>query len=86
MLAVSNNSATDANQSPMVTLDFPAAMQGKVVNALKADPKSVDLRAQASYFYEVGGRVLELFEDEDLEGVLGDVSPYFYTLFSCLAC
>lgn len=43
------------------------------MNALKADPKSVDLRAQASHFYALGARVLELFEDEDVINTLTDV-------------
>jgi GINS complex subunit 3 len=40
------------------------------MNALEADPKSVDLRAQSPHFYSLGARVLELFEDEAVVGVL----------------
>lgn len=40
------------------------------MNALKADPKSVDLRALAQNFYGLGSRILELFEEEDVCDVL----------------
>jgi GINS complex subunit 3 len=40
------------------------------MNALKADPKSVDVRALASHFYSLGSRVLELFEEEEVCDVL----------------
>ena len=72
MLAVSNNN--NPNSEPLVTLDFPAPLQSRVVNALKADPRTVDLRGQSQSFYGLGARVLELFEDEDMVDVLTDVS------------
>jgi len=37
-----------------------------VINALKADPKTVDLRAQALHFYSLGARIMELFDDQDV--------------------
>lgn len=40
------------------------------MNALKADPKSVDLRALAQNFYGLGARILELFEEEEVCDVL----------------
>ena len=40
------------------------------MNALKADPKSVDLRALAQHFYGLGERILELFEEEEVCDVL----------------
>lgn len=43
------------------------------MNALKADPKTVDLRAQAPHFYNIGARMLELFEEEDMVEILTDV-------------
>jgi len=58
---------------PMISLDFPAPLQQRVINALKADPKTVDLRAQAPHFYALGARILDLFEDEDVVDVLLDV-------------
>ena len=72
MLAVSNNN--NPNSEPLVTLDFPAPLQSRVVNALKADPRTVDLRAQSQSFYGLGARILELFEDEEMVDVLTDVS------------
>jgi GINS complex subunit 3 len=44
-----------------------------VINALKADPKTVDLRAQAPHFYALGARILELFEEEEIVDVLLEV-------------
>jgi GINS complex subunit 3 len=46
------------------------------MNALKADPQTVDLRAQAPHFYRLGVRILELFEEEEMGDVLGDVRSH----------
>lgn len=43
------------------------------MNALKADPRTVDLRALAPHFYNLGARILELFEEEEMIEVLSDV-------------
>ena len=61
----------------MATIDMPSALTSRVVNALKADPKTVDIRAQAPHFYSLGARMLELFEEDDLVDVLSDVSALF---------
>lgn len=58
----------------MVSLDFPAPLQQRVINALKADPKTVDLRGQAPHFYTLGARIMDLFEDPDVLDTLVDVS------------
>jgi hypothetical protein len=57
----------------MVTLDPPSALAPRVLNALKADPRTVDLRALAPHFYNLGARILELFEEEEIIEVLSDV-------------
>lgn len=44
-----------------------------MLNALKADAKTVDLRGLAGHFYELAGRVLELFEEEEIVDVLCEV-------------
>lgn len=41
--------------------------------ALKAGPKTVDLRQLASHYYELAARVLELFEEEEIVDVLSEV-------------
>lgn len=41
-----------------------------MLNALKADPKSIDLRAQAAHFYALGARILDLFEEDEILDVL----------------
>lgn len=66
MLAVSSPNS----QKSLVTLDLPPCLAPRVMNALKADPKSVDLRALAQNFYGLGSRILELFEEEDVCDVL----------------
>jgi len=58
----------------LVTLDPPSALSQRVLNALKADPRTVDLRALAPHFYSLGARILELFEEEEMIEVLSDVS------------
>ncbi|PVH99010.1 DNA replication complex GINS protein PSF3 [Periconia macrospinosa] len=68
MLALSQS----LNTSSLVTLDHPSALAPRVLNALKADPKTVDLRAQAQHFYNLGARILELFDEEEMIDVLSD--------------
>ena len=70
MLAVSKPSGTSA----LGTLEMPTALGQRVMNALKADPKSVDLRAQAQFFYGLGEKMFDLFEEEDFVEVMSDVS------------
>ena len=59
--------------SPIVSLDLPASLSPRVLNALKADPKTVDLRAQAPHFYELAARTLDLFEEDAIVDVLSEV-------------
>jgi hypothetical protein len=54
----------------LVTLDYPQPLQTRVINALEADPKSVDLRAQAPHYYALGARMLDLFDDDAMVEVL----------------
>lgn len=68
---------------PLITLDFPPALQQRVTNALKADARSVDLRAQAPHFYALGALVLELFEDDDLVNVLVEVCIHKTSISVC---
>jgi len=68
MLAISQNLST----SSLVTLDLPPALSPRVLNALKADSRTVDLRALAPHFYNLGARTLELYEDEEMVEVLSE--------------
>ena len=52
---------------------MPEALSERVMNALKADPRTVDLRALAPHFYNLSERILEIFEEEDMVDVLSDV-------------
>lgn len=61
--------------SRLVQLDMPEALSERVMNALKADPRTVDLRALAPHFYSLSERILELFEEEEMVDVLTDVRP-----------
>ncbi|KAL1627600.1 DNA replication protein [Neofusicoccum ribis] len=56
----------------MATLDLPAALSARVMNALKADPRTVDLRALAPHFYALGARMLELFDEEEMGEILAE--------------
>jgi GINS complex subunit 3 len=58
----------------MATIDLPASLSSRVMNALKADARTVDLRGQAAHFFTLGARMLELFEEEEMADVLSDVS------------
>jgi GINS complex subunit 3 len=60
--------------SRLVTLDIPDALAERVMNALKAEPRTVDLRALAPHFYTLSERILEIFEEEEMVDVLIDVS------------
>lgn len=71
MLAVSKPAGPSS--SSLAALDMPTALGQRVTNALRADPKSVDLRAQAQWFYGLGERMLELFEEEETVEILTDV-------------
>lgn len=55
---------------------MPEALSERVMNALKADPRTIDLRALAPHFYNLSERILELFEEEEMVDVLGDVSGF----------
>jgi GINS complex subunit 3 len=72
MLAVSKPAGPSS--SSLASLDMPTALSQRVQNALRADPRSVDLRSQAQFFYALGERMLELFEEEEWVEVLTDVS------------
>lgn len=71
MLAVSKPAGPSSTS--LGSLDVPPALGQRVMNALRADPKSVDLRAQAQWFYGMGERMLDLFEEEETVEVLLDV-------------
>ena len=65
-----------------MTLDFPATLQQRVINALTADPRTVDLRAQAPHFYALGARIMDLFDDPTVLQTLLNVSSPPYRLAS----
>ncbi|EAS36235.3 DNA replication complex GINS protein psf3 [Coccidioides immitis RS] len=68
MLAV----GAKAGSNPLVNLDIPQALSEPVMNALKADPRTVDLRSLASHFYRLGVKILQLFEEEEMVEILSD--------------
>ena len=57
----------------MATIDMPASLSQRVMNALKADPRTVDLRSQAPHFFSLGARMLELFEEDEMVDILSHV-------------
>ena len=84
MLAVSKPAGPSS--SSLASLDMPPALGQRVMNALRADPNSVDLRAQAQWFYGLGERMLELFEEEETVEVLVDVTYTEFPICSMKAC
>ncbi|CAK7270795.1 DNA replication protein [Sporothrix epigloea] len=73
MLALANNNASSsADAKPFLTLNLPHALRHDVLQALKADPRTVPLRDQSAHFYALATRMLDLFEDADLATVLRD--------------
>ena len=55
------------------------------MNALKADPRTIDLRALAPHFYNLSQRILELFEEEEMVDVLTNVLfSFFFKPYSLL--
>lgn len=57
----------------MATIDMPSALSQRVLNALKADPRTVDLRQQAPHFFSLAARMLDLFEEDAMIDVLSEV-------------
>jgi GINS complex subunit 3 len=72
LLCTDRSNSQSLNTSSLVTLDPPSALSPRVLNALKADPRTVDLRALALHFYDLGARILELFDEEEMIEVLSD--------------
>lgn len=58
---------------------MPPALSERVMNALKADPRTVDLRSLAPHFYSLSERLLELFEEEEMVDVLTEVCNSYST-------
>ena len=65
-----SSSSSSSSPTSILTIDLPPLLSARVLNALRADPISVELRQQAPYFYAFATRVLELFEEEDVVDVL----------------
>ncbi|KAI5361889.1 putative GINS complex, subunit Psf3, GINS subunit, domain A, GINS complex, subunit Psf3 superfamily [Septoria linicola] len=53
-------------------IELPASMGKKVVNALRADPKSVELRQQAAFWFGMSEHMMILLEDEAVQEVIID--------------
>lgn len=51
--------------APLLEFDVPPALSPHVINALKADPRAVDLRSLAPHFYGLGIKTWELLSDDD---------------------
>lgn len=77
---LTTNPSQTPNSTPLATIDLPTSLQPRVLNALKADPKTVDLRAQAPHFFALGARMLELFEEEEIADVLSHVRLSYISL------
>lgn len=73
MLALANTSGggiNDEDARSFVNLSLPAALSNEVIQALKADPRAVPLRSQSMNFYGLATRLMDLFEERELDAVL----------------
>lgn len=68
MLAVSQRLGT----APLVTLDIPGALSSRAINALRANPRTVDIRALAPHFYSFAARLFELFDEDEMVEIMGE--------------
>ena len=59
--------------NPILSIDLPTSLTPRVLNALKANPRTVDLRTLAPHFYELAARALELFDEDEIVDVLTEV-------------
>jgi GINS complex subunit 3 len=66
-----------STNTPILNLDLPVWLSPRVLNALKADARTVDLRALAGWFYGGVARVLELFEEEEIGDLVAEVCFIF---------
>jgi GINS complex subunit 3 len=73
------------NTSSLVSLSIPTPLSPRVFNALRADPRTVDLRSLASHFYNLATRLLEMYVEDITKGqeqeiirVLSEVCIYLY--------
>lgn len=57
---------TPDSPTSFVSLLTPEVFSNKVLNALKSDPKSVDLHTRCSVFFWLAERWISIFGDEDL--------------------
>ncbi|EGO53879.1 DNA replication complex GINS protein psf-3 [Neurospora tetrasperma FGSC 2508] len=75
MLAIANTGTIDMDDpsqssKSFITFDLPPALGNDVVQALKADPRSVPLRDQSAHFYALATHMMELSEEPELSAVL----------------
>lgn len=73
MLALANTSSSSTNDEDaksFVNLSLPPALSSEVTQALKADPRAVALRSQSMNYYGLATRLMDLFEERELDTVL----------------
>ncbi|KAF3765367.1 hypothetical protein M406DRAFT_256242 [Cryphonectria parasitica EP155] len=74
MLALASTSASgstnDDDTKSFVNLSLPDALSSECIQALKADPRAVQLRQRSINFYGLATRLMDLFEERELDSVL----------------
>lgn len=72
MLALANTSSSSSEDDTksFVNLSIPEALSRECIQALKADPRAVPLRQRSMNFYGLATRLMDLFEERELDGVL----------------
>ncbi|KAK5171541.1 DNA replication protein [Oleoguttula sp. CCFEE 6159] len=66
--------AVSAVGTQLIELDLPDALSTRIMNALQADAKTVDIRALAPHLYTLAARILELFDEKGMVEILDEVS------------
>lgn len=72
MLALANTGSNnnDDDAKSFVNLSLPDALSNECIQALKADPRAVQLRQRSMNFYGLSTRLMDLFEERELDAVL----------------
>lgn len=70
LASTSGGSTADEDAKSFVNLSLPDALSNECIQALKADPRAVQLRPRSMNFYSLATRLMDLFEERELDGVL----------------
>lgn len=70
LASTSGGSSADEDAKSFVNLSLPDALSNECIQALKADPRAVQLRQRSMNFYSLATRLMDLFEERELDSVM----------------